>query len=73
MPSSMMPAQTALAGAPSSRPHVISHLFGFGGVSRHLREEREFKQREAHASISYDPPAQPVNALPATMVYGKGH
>jgi hypothetical protein len=73
MPSSMIPAQTALAGPTGDRPHVISHLFGFGGIRRHAREEREDKKREAHAAISYDPPAQPVTALPAAMVYGKGH
>ena len=73
MPSSMIPAQTALASPSGGRPHVISHLFGFGGISRHVREEREDRKREAHASISYDPPAQPVTELPAAMVYGKGH
>ena len=72
-PSSMIPAQTALAGPQSGRPHVISHLFGFGGISRHAREQREDREREAHASISYNPPAQPVNEVPASMVYGKGH
>ena len=41
MPSSMIPAQTALDSAPTGRPHVISHLFGFGGISRHAREARE--------------------------------
>ena len=55
MPSSMIPAQTALDGATNDRPHVISHLFGFGGITRHRREARDDKQREQHASISYDP------------------
>ena len=52
---------------------MISHLFGFGGITPAAREAREDRQREQHASISYDPPAQPVNELPASMVYGKGH
>ncbi len=73
LPSSMIPAQTALADSPSGRPHVISHLLGFGGISRHIREKREDKQREAHASIAYDTPAKPVQDLPASVVYGKGH
>jgi hypothetical protein len=73
MPSSMIPAQTALAGPSAGRPHVISHLFGIGGITRHAREERADRKREAHASISYDPPAQPVTEVPASVVYGKGH
>jgi len=73
MPSSMIPAQTALDGAANDRPHVISHLFGVGGISRHRREARDDRRREQHASIAYDPPAQPVTELPASVVYGKGH
>jgi hypothetical protein len=69
----MIPAQTALDGATNDRPHVISHLFGFGGVTRHMREARDDRQRERHASIAYDPPAQPVTELPSSLVYGKGH
>ena len=47
MPSSMIPAQTALDGGTNDRPHVISHLFGFGGITRHRREAREDKQTRA--------------------------
>ena len=71
--SSAVPAQTALDIQTTNRPHILSHLFGFGGISRHIREERESKSREAHASIAYDAPSQPVNELPASSVYGKGH
>jgi hypothetical protein len=73
MPSSMIPAQTALSGPTAGRPHIISHLFGFGGISRHNREVREDKAREAHASISYSKPNEQVNEVPASLVYGKGH
>ena len=73
MPSSMIPAQTALSNPSAGRPHVISHLFGIGGISRHRREARQERDREAHAAISYSPPNEPVNELPASMVYGKGH
>ncbi len=73
LPSSMLPAQTALADPSSKRPHVISHLLGFGGISRQVRESREDKRRQSHASISYDPAAQPIQELPASMVYDKGH
>jgi hypothetical protein len=52
---------------------VISHLFGIGGIARHRREARDDRVREQHASISYDPPAQPVTELPSSLVYGKGH
>lgn len=73
MPSSMIPPQTAIAGGGSGRPHVISHLLGVGGMTRHAREARAQRQREAHASIAYDAPGQPVTELPASAVYGKGH
>jgi hypothetical protein len=69
----MIPAQTALDGATNGRPHVISHLFGIGGMTRHRQEARDDKQRSKHASIAYDPPAQPVSELPSSLVYGKGH
>ena len=59
---------------PPGRPHVISHLFGIGAATRAYREAREDKAKQQHASIAYDPPAQAVNELPASMVYGsKGH
>jgi hypothetical protein len=73
MPTSMIPAQTALASPSSTRPHVITHLLGLRSIHRPLHEKQLQKERERHASISYDPPAQPVNELPASAVYGKGH
>jgi hypothetical protein len=69
----MIPAQTALDGASNARPHVVSHMLGFGGIARHRREAREDKRREQHSSIAYDPPSQPVTDLPTSLVYGKGH
>lgn len=72
LPTSTIPAQTALAGASGGRPHVLSHMLGIGGMSRHRKEARADRKREAHAAISYDPPAQNVSELPASMVYGRG-
>ena len=71
--SSMIPPQTALDTQTTTRPHILSHLFGIGEISRHIREAREDKERDAHASIAYDTPSQPVNEVPAAVVYGKGH
>jgi hypothetical protein len=72
--SSAIPPQTAIDNASTGRPHVISHLFGIGAVTRAHRQAREDKEKQQHASIAYDPPAQAVNELPASMVYGsKGH
>jgi hypothetical protein len=71
-PSSMIPPQTAIDNASTGRPHVISHLLGIGGATRHYLQAREDRQREQHASIAYDPPSQPVAELPASMVYGRG-
>ena len=73
MPSSMIPAQTALPGTSSGRPHILAHLFGVSEIGRVHKEEREEKARQAHAAISYSPPNGPVNELPASVVYGKGH
>src|SRR5208337_3075762 len=39
-PSSMIPPQTALDTQTTTRPHILSHLFGIGGISRHIREAR---------------------------------
>ncbi|MGZ3384343.1 MAG: hypothetical protein ACXWNF_05330 [Isosphaeraceae bacterium] len=72
-PSSMIPPQTALDSQTSTRPHILSNLFGIGGISRHIRESREDKERDAHASIAYDTPSQPVNEVPASVIYGKEH
>jgi hypothetical protein len=74
VPTSIPPAQVAVAGPGHDRPHVIGHLLGipkFGG----LRREREDKERQKHAAIAYDQPGAKVTELPATMVYGdkNGH
>jgi hypothetical protein len=67
----MIPAQTALSNPSAGRPHIISHLFGFGGLARHHREVRQDKAREAHAAIAYSRPNEQVNELPASVVYDK--
>jgi hypothetical protein len=72
-PSSMIPPQTAVDTQTSTRPHILNHLFEIGTISRHIRQAREDKERDAHASIAYDSSSQPVNEVPASVVYGKGH
>jgi hypothetical protein len=74
VPTSVPPAQVAVAGPGHDRPHVIGHLLGipkFGG----LRREREDKERQKHAAIAYDQPGTKVTELPASMVYSdkSGH
>jgi hypothetical protein len=70
MPSSFAP-DTITAGQ-SGRPHVVSHLFGFDAIGRRRREDRERRERENHAAISYQPQGQqPVVELPSSMVYGR--
>jgi hypothetical protein len=54
-----------------NRPHIISHLFGLDAIGRRGREERERRNREKHASISYQPHTGPVTELPASLVYGR--
>ncbi len=73
MPSSMIPAQTALDTQTATRPHILTHLFGIGEIRRHIRDTREDRGRDAHASIAYDAPTTPVTQLPASVVYGKDH
>jgi hypothetical protein len=70
VPTAIPPAQVALQGPGSNRPHIIGHLFGFPQFGK-IRREREDKQREKHASIAYDQPGAKVTELPASMVYGK--
>ncbi len=70
---SILPAQTALDTQSHSRPHVISHLFGFGGLRQRRIEAREEREKSVHAAIAYDDPSRPVNELPASVVYGPGH
>jgi hypothetical protein len=66
-----LPPQAAITSPPSSRPHIISHLFGLPLIGTH-RREREEKEREKHASIAYGQNGTPVADLPASVVYGKG-
>ena len=65
MPTALPPAQVALAGPGSDRPHIISHLFGIPKFGR-IRRDREDKDRQQHASITYDRSASQVNELPAS-------
>ena len=67
-----IPPQTAIDNASTGRPHVISHLFGLGGITRTSRRPARTRQKQQHASIAYDPPSQPVNELPASWSTSKG-
>jgi hypothetical protein len=70
-PSSIPPAQTALANPHHARPHVIRHVLNLPNWGEH-RREREDRAREKHAAIAYGQPNAPVSELPASMVYGNG-
>ncbi|APW61113.1 hypothetical protein [Paludisphaera borealis] len=72
MPTSMIPAQTALGGPVGGRPRIISHLLGLPDLRRLHRDSNAYKSREGHAMISYEDGAGPVTELPASMVYDKG-
>ena len=69
MPTGMAEAPVKPPGA--NRPHVLSHLLGLPDIGREWREERARKSGSAHASIPYGQPSQPVNELPAKMVFGR--
>ena len=69
VPTSIPPAQDAVAGPGHNRPHIIGHLLGLPTIGA-LRRERESKERQKHAAIAYDQPGQKVDELPASMVYG---
>jgi hypothetical protein len=70
VPTSLPPAQVALAGPGYDRPHVIGHLLGIPKLGQ-ARRERDDKERQKHAAIAYGQPNQPVTTLPASVVYGK--
>ena len=36
-----------------NRPHILTHLFGLDALGRASREDRERREMENHASISY--------------------
>jgi hypothetical protein len=70
VPTNLPPAQVALSSPPSSRPHIISHLFGLPMIGQHQRERME-REREKHAAIAYGQVDSQVTEVPASMVYGK--
>lgn len=69
-PTSIPPAQTAIGGATSSRPRIISHLLGLPDLRRLRKDRQAYLAREGHASIPYGDQSAPVTDLPASMVYG---
>ena len=68
MPSSFAP--DTYTGKGRSRPHILTHLFGLDAIGRHGREDRERREQENHAAISYQPKNEQVSELPSSMVYG---
>ncbi len=73
MPTSAIPpAQVAMAGPGSNRPHILGHLFGVPKFGK-LRQESQDRERSKHAAIAYDQPNSAVTEVPASVVYGKGH
>ena len=64
VPTSIPPAQVAVAGPGHDRPHIIGHLLGIPKFGE-LRREREDKERQKHAAIAYDQPGAKVTELPA--------
>jgi hypothetical protein len=67
-----MPASPNLVGSDHghNQPHVVGHMLGlrrFGG----LREARQAREKENHASIPYGDNGRQVTELPASMVYGR--
>jgi hypothetical protein len=75
MPSSMIPAQTAIGGTTARSPRIITHLLDLPDltrIGREARARRDRADRSSHASISYQDGVGPVTELPASVVFGKG-
>lgn len=73
--SSVIP--TSMASDPVSpkdhrRPQILKHLFGLSAIGRERSLERERREEDNHASITYGPMNQSVTDVPASLVYGKG-
>ena len=65
-PSSMIPPQTALDTANDDAVLTFSAISSVSEASAGTSgRQREDKERDAHASIAYDTPSQPVNEVPA--------
>jgi hypothetical protein len=69
VPTNLPPAQVALSSPPSSRPHIISHLFGIPNFGRAHRDRLD-RERQKHASIAYGQVDTKVTEVPASLVYG---
>jgi len=70
VPTSLPPAQVALAGPGHDRPRIIGHLLGIPKFGQ-IRRAQADQERQKHAAIAYDQTNQPVTSVPASMVYGK--
>jgi hypothetical protein len=70
LPSSLPPAQVALASPGHDRPHIIGHILGIPKFGQRMRA-REEKRREQHAAIAYGESNSKVTELPSSMVYGR--
>lgn len=69
MPTSMASDPIRPAGA--NRPHVVSHLLGLSGIGRERAEARARRKEERHAMIPYGQQPNPVQDVPASVVYGR--
>jgi hypothetical protein len=65
------PPQSAVAAPRSSRPHIISHLFGIPLLGTY-RRQLDQKERDKHAAIAYGQNDKAVTEVPASVVYGNG-
>ena len=68
VPANLPSAPDTLAGPGHNRPHVISHLFGLPNWGQAGRD-RQDRERQKHASISYGQIDHPVTEVPASLVY----
>ncbi len=70
MATSVPPPPAPMPGVGHNRPHIISHMLRPSMYLMHHRESID-RRREKHAAEAYGTTSQPVNDLPASMVYSR--
>lgn len=70
MATSVPPPPAPMPGVGHNRPHIISHMLRPSMYLMHHRESVD-RRREKHAAEAYGTTSQPVNDLPASMVYSR--
>jgi hypothetical protein len=68
VPTNIPPAPDPMAGPGHNRPRIISHLFGLPNWGQTWRD-REERERQKHASISFGQNDHPAMDVPASVVY----